>query len=262
MLIGEPPTSDYDLNFQFLGYRVRVTWGFWVLALILGWNHSRGLDALAAAVGMDSPGAPVLLLIWVAAVFLSIFVHELGHSYAMTYYRMPSRIVLYHFGGIAIPEFGAWNAGRARQAGPAENVVIFAAGPIAQLALAGFVWAVAYAMQVKIILFGYVVTPGDLPSSAALLAVLEFLIWPSVFWAVLNLIPIIPLDGGQITKNILYLTRVQNPTQVAHMISVGSGVAAGLYFMTTGNVFGAIMFFMFAAQNWQWMQYGGMGGYQ
>lgn len=260
-MLGEPPTSPYDVNFQFLGYRVRVTWGFWVLALILGWGHSRGMDALAVATGMETPGAPVLLIIWVAAVFLSIFVHELGHSYAMTYYRMPSRIVLYHFGGIAIPEFGAWNAGRARQAGPAENVVIFAAGPAAQLALAGFVWAIAYAMRIKIVLFGYVVTPGELPNSAAFLAGLEFIILPSVFWALLNLIPIIPLDGGQITKNLLYLWRVQNATQMAHMISVGSGVAAGLFFMTTGNVMGAIMFFMFAAQNFQWMQYGGMGGY-
>ena len=262
MLLGEPPHSDYDLQFQFLGYRVRVTWGFWVLALILGWQMARGMDALAVMNGMASPGQPVLLIIWVAAVFLSILVHELGHAYAMTYYRMPSRIVLYHFGGIAIPEFGAWNAGRARQAGPAENIVIFAAGPAAQLALAGVAWAIAYAMRVPIVLYGFQITPGELPSSVALLAVLEFIVYPSVFWAVLNLIPIIPLDGGQITKNALYLSNVQNPTQVAHMVSVGAGAVAGLFFMSTGNVFAAIMFFMFAAQNWQWMQYGGgMGGF-
>ena len=95
MMLRDPEPSAYDLNFSFLGFPVRVAWTFWLTAAILGWGISDGIDRVAGRVEMDSPGAAVLLLVWAAGIFISILVHELGHSLAMRYYGISSRIVLY-----------------------------------------------------------------------------------------------------------------------------------------------------------------------
>ncbi len=54
----------------------------------------------------SNPGQGILLLMWIAAVFVSILIHELGHALAMRRYGISSYIVLYHFGGLAIPDRG------------------------------------------------------------------------------------------------------------------------------------------------------------
>lgn len=227
------------------------------MAVILGWGWSNGLNHRAIELQIDSPGAPVLLLIWVAAVFVSILVHELGHTIAFKYYGIDSHILLYHFGGLAIPgSFGSWNAARQRSIGPQENIVISAAGPAAQLLLAAIVIAIGLGLSVPMSVLGFSF-PGSPPSAITTYAILDAILYPSVFWALLNLAPILPLDGGQIARSALILFGVQSPQRAAYMLSVGTGAVMGLFFMSRGNTFAGLMFFMFAANNWQAMQYGG-----
>ena len=64
MLIGEPPRTPYDLNFSLLGIPVRIHPFFWLAGLLLG----------------PRQGGPPAILLWIAAVFLAILVHELGHA--------------------------------------------------------------------------------------------------------------------------------------------------------------------------------------
>ena len=259
-MLYEPPTSAYDINFELFGYRVRIFWAFWLMALLLGWGWSQDVNDVAGIVGMDSPGAPVLLVIWVLAVFISILVHELGHSLAFSYYGVDSHIVLYHFGGLAIPgSFSSWNAARQRHIGPHEQIVISAAGPIFQLLLALGVWILGFSFGIRMELIGYQLGPGEFPGSAAVYAIFNALLFPSVFWALLNLAPILPLDGGQIMRNVLLLTNVRNPNQAASIASIVTGILLGLFFLQSGQPFAGIMFFMFAASNWQSMQYGSGG---
>lgn len=258
-MLQEPPASAYDLKFSLFGYHVRVFWAFWLMALLLGWNWSNGLNQAAAWLGADSPGAPVLLMIWIAAVFVSILVHELGHALAFSYYGTESHIVLYHFGGLAIPgSFGQWNAARRRSLGPKENIVISAAGPGLQLLLGGLVWAIGWAAGVRMDLLGLSIGPTEeYPGSMAVYALFGALLWPSVFWALINLVPIYPLDGGQILRSALRLTNVARPDYVSVMVSVACGGLLGVFFLTRGNTIAGIMFIMLAANNFQSMQYGG-----
>ena len=44
------------------------------------------------------------LLSWISVMFVSILVHELGHSLVMRYFGQSSHIVLYMLGGLAIPD--------------------------------------------------------------------------------------------------------------------------------------------------------------
>jgi stage IV sporulation protein FB len=266
-MLQEPATSPYDLQFNFLGFQVRITWGFWIVAAVLGWTTSDLVDRMALNrinnVEMDSPGAPILLCIWIVALFISILVHELGHSLAMRYYGMNSRIVLYHFGGMAIPDsFGSWRGARLRNLGPREQVVISAAGPVLQILLGITFLAIAVGLGLRTLetnevdyWFGTSLKKtNQVPSSAVVLMFFHGMVWPSIYWAIFNLAPILPLDGGHIMRGALFLSKNQQPARTAHMVSVVAGAVIGLWFLSAQQPFAGIMFLVFAASNWQAMQ--------
>ncbi len=265
-MLQEPAQSPYDLHFSCLGFPVRVAWGFWLVAAILGWGWSGYVDSLGSLKDVSSPGAPLLLLVWITGMFVSILIHELGHSLAMRYYGINSRMVLYHFGGLAIPDsFGAWDGARQRHVGPQEQLAISAAGPALQLLLAVVVWLIGLQFEIRMDINGWInrwagtsIGAREFPNSIVIYAMFDAIIYPSTAWAVLNLAPIIPLDGGQIMRNGLMLMRVEDATRVAHLISIGAGVLIGIYFIQSGQPFG-IMFLLFAANNWQALQYGSSG---
>ena len=100
MLLQEPGHSPYDLRFHLLGFPVRVSWSFWLAGVIFGFSLVRGMDG---ALGLSSPGMLPLLMLWTVCLLVSILIHELGHALAFRQNGMNASIVLYHFGGLAIP---------------------------------------------------------------------------------------------------------------------------------------------------------------
>ena len=87
-MIGEPAPTQADLHFRAFGVPVRVHPWFWVIALLLGLGGGERAD-------------PMETVIWVAVVFVSILVHELGHAFPQRFYGGHPRITLYSFGGLA-----------------------------------------------------------------------------------------------------------------------------------------------------------------
>ena len=263
LMMQEPPESAYDLHFDFLGIATRVTWGFWVAAVVLGWSYCNGWDYSFSKNGIDSPGAPILLVIWAAAIFVSILVHELGHALVMKRYGLTPRMVLYHFGGLAISNnFGAWNGARRGALNARDSLLISAAGPAAQILLAIVVYCLGRFLQMQMELdwllesyFGIVPPEVEPPSSAAAFVMFNALVTPSVMWAVLNLLPIIPLDGGNIMLNTLVLSRNQDAQRNAHLVSIFVAVLVAVYCFQTGDQMLGLMCLVFAASNWQQLQY-------
>ncbi len=259
----EPAESAYDIHFQFLGFPTRVTWGFWVAAVVLGWSACNSWDEGFTVAGRDSPGAPILLIIWSAAVFVSILIHELGHALAMRYYGIRSRMILYHFGGLAIGNsFGSWNGARRGALNARDSLFIAAAGPAAQLVLAGFGYALGrylgVSMELDWLLQDYFsIQPPEVPAptSAATYAMFNALVTPSVLWALLNLLPILPMDGGNIMLNSLALSKNRDPQRNAHLVSIFVAALVALYCFQTGNQMLTMMCVLFAATNWQQLQY-------
>lgn len=262
-MLTAPSESPYDLNFKLCGFHVRVSWSFWLMAAVLGWSWSQWVDYIALVEGMTTAGPVVFLVIWALALLASITVHELGHAFAFQYYGLGSRIVLYHFGGLAIPDsFGAWNGARQARIGAREQLVIAAAGPAFQLGLAAIVWSIGYAANLRMELsddlnwlLGTNLPMGEYPSSAFVYAAFEAVLYPSTVWAIFNLAPILPLDGGHIMKSLLQINNVNQPTRTAHMVSIGVGAVLGFYCFTN-QLPGGIMFLLFAASNWQALQTG------
>ena len=86
---------------------------------------------------------------WVVAMLLCILLHELGHAVVMQAYGYRPSIVLYSFGGLAIPHPGRYGV---RRPGPWGEMLIAFAGPAS-----GFILAAVLALGLHY-LGGYPVT--------------------------------------------------------------------------------------------------------
>lgn len=139
---------------------------------------------LGGAIGASTPEQFRGLIGWVAAVFLSILIHELGHALAMRHFGdRQVGIMLYGFGGFA--------QGR-RAHTRAQDIQLTAAGPGLQIA-AGL--AMGWAMSL-----------WTIPSPWLRGVCMDF-VAVSLFWALVNLLPILPLDGGRICSALVGNTR-------------------------------------------------------
>ncbi len=271
MLINTVPPSPYDLNFSVLGFPVRVSWTFWLFSAALGYDWARMMDRVYTDVYMeDSPGVFGFLLAWVAMTFVSILVHELGHTFAFRRFGIDSSIELYHMGGLAIPAgFGSWRGARTRRLGPREDLIVSAAGPAAQLALAFIVGLVSVSL-------GYTTSSDMLyflkllrvpmaevlvrPESPLLYAASYFLVMQSVWWALINLVPVLPLDGGQILKSLIAMFRKTDGLYEAAAVGAVCGILLGIWGMQSGSTFMGIFFLMMGISNIQTLQSRGSGG--
>lgn len=213
-MFAEPPESAYDLRFRLLGVPVRVHPMFWLMALLLS-----GL------------GEPLGVLIWIAAVFVSIVVHELGHCGAFRWYGMHSHVVLHGFGGLAIPH-GAGRSGRGPR-GAWSQVCIAFAGPAAGFVLAalllGGMWAAGLAPWVRLSRESLVAFGFDHSRVDERLAILLYdLLFVNIWWGLFNLLPIYPLDGGQISRAVFTAANPREGVARSLMLSLITSGGLGL----------------------------------
>lgn len=252
-MLAEPQRTQFDLHFSIFGFSVRVHPFFWALALLLG-------------IRLEDPKA---VFIWIAVVFVSILVHELGHALAFRYYGIQSHIVLYHFGGLAVPDgtFGSFQS--PRQLNPKQQIVVSAAGPAAGFLLAGLAVAMIYAVGESVKfqvglpnLIHWELSQG-MKTRWYFSLLVTLLLSVNIFWGLLNLIPLYPLDGGQISREIFLLNNPRTGIVQSLWLSVFSGGAVAVWGITRGMVFMGIMFGMLAYSSYQMLQQyrGGGGGF-
>lgn len=263
-MLQAPGPTPYDLQFSLFSIPVRVSWSFWLMGAVLGWEWSQGWHLLAEATNLQTPGAPALLLVWIACVFVSVLVHEFGHAIAMRRFGQRAHIVLYHFGGLAINDsFSRWDGARRQRTSAREDLIIYAAGPGMQLLFTvPFVFVAMYMNATPNFLISWLGLPAldaKALDSVVMLAVFDALLWIGIAWAILNLAPLLPLDGGGIMYNIMLIMNVDNAWVKSRMVSVVVGGLLGVYFMMNFGSFSGIMFIMLAAGNWQEIQQGGRG---
>ena len=224
-MLGRIPETPFDLRFRIGPIPVRVHPIFWLTGAIICWARYQA--------------DPPLLMMAVAAVFLSVLVHELGHATMTRLFGWPSEIVLGFFGGYATT--ARTSTGR--------NLAVLIAGPGAGFALA----AVAFVAWRAVV--------GVENVSVRIIETLWFLWVINIAWSLLNLIPVLPLDGGQIAREIMVWFKPRRGEQWAMLLSavIGAVTAAAGYFLLD-QMFLAIFFGLFAYQNfagWQMQRRGG-----
>jgi Zn-dependent protease len=240
-MFGEPPSTQYDWNFQLFGIPVRVHPFFWLLSLMLGMR------------GNTSQG----ILIWVSVVFVSILVHELGHAVVIRYFGWSPRIVLHSFGGLAIydPNFAPSQSGQRPRRTGSTQILISLAGPAAGFAFATLIVILLHLTQraVDFPLFGNWITIGSGAglTSIPMRTVVFDLLQVNIYWGILNLMPIYPLDGGQVARE-LFISNSRDGVRKSLQLSLAAAaVLAVLSFIRFGQPYMALMFGYMAYMNYQ-----------
>ena len=222
MELAEPAHSNLDVHFRIGRIPGRVHWSFWLFTTLLG--------------VVDPHASVVSVSLWIAAVFISIVIHELGHALAARAYGMAPRIVLYGMGGLAVfrPVRKSW----------VSRVLIAAAGPGAGFLLAGLVVALGVALgySVRLDPLNFRVGDGTLIDGRMGLFVRD-LLFVNVFWGILNLLPIQPLDGGDITAAILARRNPSTALERSFQISMYMSLAVmAAMLVAFQSVFMTVMF--------------------
>ena len=96
---------------------------------------------------------------------------------------------------------------------------------------------------------GYDITPHALN---ARLEIYWALIQINIMWGLINLLPVWPLDGGQVTETVLSQVNPFNGRRWTHIISlVVAGLIAVLSYALTQEFFRSLFFAYFAVINYQ-----------
>lgn len=140
---------------------VHISPFFWLLAGAIGWLNS------ATIMGT---------LIWMGAITFSVLAHEYGHALTARYFGHEAQIQLVGLGGVTQrqgPPLKTW-----------QELLIVINGP-----LAGFI----------LFCSAYFILPFTL-SLPLLVSAVSVIAYINLFWTGFNLLPLYPLDGGQLMR--------------------------------------------------------------
>lgn len=155
---------------------INPSW-FFVLALVT-WSYGSGLTQFPELTGI----MPWLLgLVTALLLFSSVLAHELGHSFvAISQGISVKSITLFIFGGLATLEKESET--------PLQALLVAIAGPLVSLLLFG--------------LFTFVATTA--PLTTPMQAIISLVAYINLVLAAFNMIPGLPLDGGNVLKAIVW----------------------------------------------------------
>lgn len=193
------------LRFTIFNIPVTVQPWFWLILGLLGGGFSA-----------DTRQEIFRLILFVVAGFVSILIHELGHALTAKHYGQDRKIVLHGMGGLAIYTGG-------RHLSRRQDFAVIAGGPAVQLILGLLAVAILRTFPEMVLDGRYV---------------LRMLAFISIILALVNLLPIYPLDGGQLLNAMLGPEKRRTTLTV----SVATGAAVCIYcLLILGDpLFGAI----------------------
>ncbi len=257
-MFGEPGPTQYDIHFKLLGIPIRIHPFFWLVAVFLG----------------ASSGGAIEVLIWVAAVLISILIHELGHALVIKTFGFRPWIVLYGMGGLACHDPAENYNSKANT--PLGQISISIAGPLAGFILAavllgvlyaaGFGHQISYEMPFNLRPFwNEVISLADLIKGyhepSRLVRFVNDIFFISIFWGLMNLLPIYPLDGGQIIREILLYFNPREGVQQSLILSIfTAGLVAIFGAIKLHDYYIAIFFAFLAYESFVAMQALSRGG--
>jgi Zn-dependent protease len=162
------------------------------------------------------------------ALFLIVTMHEFGHALACRQVGgNANRIVLWPLGGVAYVD---------PPQRPGATLWSIAAGPLVNVALAPILYGVYTLAQ----------SQGWENSAPDAYRLLDTVLWMNVGLLVFNILPVYPLDGGQIFRSLLWFVLGRGRSlMVATVVGIVGAVGFVVFALWKGSVWlGAIAVFM------------------
>jgi Zn-dependent protease len=183
-----------------------------------------------AVIGLSGNQSPADYSLFVAALIVSVLLHELGHAFVSSLYGIRTiEIVMFPIGGVARLN---------RPAKPSEEFWIAVTGPLVNLVIAGTLVGVLYIRNQSLNLFAL-----DDGSSGSLI---DRIAIGNLILAGFNLLPAFPMDGGRMLR--AFLTRIRSEYE-ATRIATWSGrmlaISMGLYGLIDMPMLAFVAFFIY-----------------
>ena len=210
------------MNFTFLNIPVSIQPVFWIFLLFF--TH------------LYEDFTLVNVIVGVVMAFSLLF-HEYGHALTSAYFGASPTITLEAFGGYA--EYDSAGISRPQQ------FLITLNGPL----FTGLLVAVSYFLLEAEIFdpLGY----ADY--------ILYITMRLNILWGLLNLIPVIPLDGGRLLQHVLEAKLGEKGTRMSLLIGIISAVMIVPYLFFEGYNFFALFLAILGVQSFQKMRHGTPG---
>lgn len=236
------------IQFSIFGVPVRIAPWHWV-----------GLAFISGALNMRSSEMLPFVLILAVVAFISILTHELGHALVgRALGGGGAAITLIAFGGYC-EQFGARFNKHTKAAmiaaGPGVNIFTMIICSFICLVVMDFSVSNAFGLLLNYLINGpYVVfsfvSKGYIDAEQVkLYFLLGGFVWVSFWWSLLNLLPIFPMDGGQL------LLQYVKKDKIVYMIGfVCSIIFAIIGFYFFQSILMLVFMGMFAVQNYQMMR--------
>ena len=186
-----------NLSFRLGKIPVRIQPSFFLIAVLFAGVYGTDLRILAA---------------WIVILLVSVLLHELGHATMGLAFGLSPSIELHTMGGTT-----SWSGGPALST--ARRIAISLAGPFAGFGVAAIV--------------RYALGPTFFPPTALGAFIYDSLLFVNFGWGVLNLLPMLPLDGGSVMTQLLdALTggRGERPARIVSIVVASLAIAAALVF--------------------------------
>jgi Zn-dependent protease len=195
---------------------IRIHFFFWIVAALIGWLNSRTILGTS---------------LWMLVIVASILVHEFGHALSAISFGQKARIDLIGFGGVTVrsgPKLALWKEFLVVLGGPGAGFLLFGLSYY----LLGFVHPSSHSVSIA----SYV---------------LSIFTWVNLFWTLINLLPIQPLDGGRLVAIVLEAMFGVRGIKIALFFSIlFAGCFAVFLFVTSQMLAGAI-FLMFLFEGYR-----------
>ena len=200
------------LSFRLFGFPVTVDISFVVVVAILGW--------------MSGLTSPTSFVVWVVVAALAVLVHELGHAFVARTTGARPMITLAGLGGLTsyVPPAPLSRA---------RSFAISVAGP-----------AVGIVIGLALLAYGM----GSEVRDGIAREVVDVGIWTTLGLGILNLLPILPLDGGQMLRELLPGSPAKRSVRAA-IVSTVVAVLAAVVAVSLGHVVGALLAAFFVVSN-------------
>lgn len=185
--------TPWDLRFRLFRIPVRVHPTFWLFSLLMGWSYER--------YGFQ------YVFLWVVCTFVSVLIHELGHILAGLWGGVRGEVILYSMGGVAVGHYE-----RLRRW---QRIVLYLAGPAVGFALYGLLKLIQWQR--------YAIFPDA--DALPIRLTFQMLLFMNLFWNLINLVPVMPLDGGQVMREFTTGISPRRGMYYAQVISVVAALA-------------------------------------